>query len=298
MIFGVTNLFVFKNCQFLLQFVQCHDTILKIDIWGNNDEKNIDKNINWGWNCSSYRSSRVWLSFHNGLDVRKTVEIMKKMKISRDVRIVLFTLIFVFSIMVTFFIAKNIFVGSENKPSGQTIKHTLENISILNAAEYHYTHVEPYDSGNRKIFWNTFEVPLTNSEGVYSYQGTITAGIDFSQIEVSCDDNSNSIVIIMPEAKITGSELDHSSLRSYYEKNNLFNPMNVISFSGMIDKIKKEEEKTAQESGLLTCAENNAKKLIEAFIRSTYDIDGYEIIIKTKPAEELNEVSESINKQK
>ena len=87
----------------------------------------------------------------------KRRQIMKKMKISRDVRIVLFTLIFVFSIMVTFFIAKNIFVGSENKPSGQTIKHTLENISILNAAEYHYTHVEPYDSGNRKIFWNVLK---------------------------------------------------------------------------------------------------------------------------------------------
>ena len=31
----------------------------------------------------------------------------------------------------------------------------------------------------------------------------------------------------------------NSFLSEIYEKNNLFNPMNVISFSGMIDKIKK-----------------------------------------------------------
>lgn len=192
----------------------------------------------------------------------------------RDIMVVLVTLLAVAVVWT----AKTFF---ENRLSGQEIQHTLMNISTLNSAEYHYTHVESYDSGNRKL-WDKFEIPHSNSEGVYSYDGRITAGIDFSQIEVNIDKKKKSIIISLPKSEITGSELDTGSLKSYYEKNNLFSPMTTAAFSNMIEDIKKEEEEKAKTNGLLTWADNNAQDLIRNFIESTYDTESYEIEFKTK----------------
>lgn len=195
--------------------------------------------------------------------------------IKRDIIVVIVTLL----VVVAVWGAKTFF---ENRLSGQEFQHTLMNISTLNSAEYHYTHVESYDSGNRKILWDRFEIPLSKSEGVYSYDGKITAGIDFSQIEVNIDNKNKSIIISLPKSDITGSELDTGSMKSYYEKNNLFNPMNAAAFSNMIEDIKKEEEEKAKTNGLLTWADNNAQNLIKNFIENTYDTNGYEIEFKTK----------------
>ena len=195
--------------------------------------------------------------------------------IKRDIIVVIVTLLAVSSVWG----AKTFF---ENRLSGQEIQHTLMNISTLNSAEYHYTHVESYDSGNRKILWDSFEIPLSKSEGVYSYDGKITAGIDFSQIEVNIDNKNKSIIISLPKSDITGSELDTGIMKSYYEKNNLFNPMNAAAFSNMIEDIKKEEEDKAKTNGLLTWADNNAQNLIKNFIENTYDTNSYEIEFKTK----------------
>ena len=71
-------------------------------------------------------------------------------------------------------------------------------------------------------------------------------------------------------------------MKSYYEKNNLFNPMNAAAFSNMIEDIKKEEEDKAKTNGLLTWADNNAQNLIKNFIENTYDTNSYEIEFKTK----------------
>lgn len=217
-----------------------------------------------------------------------------KIKISRDIKTVSLTLLFVFSIALTFAISRNIAMNGERKVSGETIKQSLVNISNLNTAEYYYTHVEPYNSGNRKIFWETIPVPNTHSEGVYSYKGVVVAGIDFSKIEVEVDKQAKKINILLPEASITDSHPDDTSLKTYYERISIFNPVTMITYSDLSKKVDEAEREEAIENGLLIRANENAKMQIESFVRAMYDVTDYKIVFETVALDDTNILEETV----
>lgn len=204
-----------------------------------------------------------------------------KEKIFRDIKIVVVTLIFMSAIVLTFIISRNIALNGESKITGETIKKSLVDISELNTAEYCYTHVVSYNSGDQKIFWGAVTVPYTSSEGVYSYQGTVTAGIDFSKIEVTVDETEKEIKFVLPDAVITDSHVDNDSLETYYEHNNVFNPMTVITYNELVRQVDEAERESAVQNGLLERANSNAKIQIESFVRAMYDMDNYKIIFET-----------------
>lgn len=156
--------------------------------------------------------------------------------------------------------------------SGKTLKYSLNNLGILETAEYHYTHVETYDS-SRTI--NGFAVPFTNAKFVYSYDGVISAGLDFSQIDV--EKKENVITIKLPKAEIRSSEIDEDSFKLYDETNNIFNPIGVKDVNDSFADMKKSEENAAVEKGLLLWADDNAKVLVESFLKNAFDVSEYEI---------------------
>lgn len=224
--------------------------------------------------CFVNSCCRIWLLLCQRMDLggAAMIKITNK-KLKHTINTVVITLAFVFAITAAVLITKSA-VGSNEKLTGQTIKQSLSSISTLNAAEYYYTHVESYDSGNRKI--GTFDIPFTNSKAIYTYSGTITAGINFSEIDVNI--SGKTITISMPKSAITGSELDPESLKQYYEQNNMFNPMTIERFNKMLVDIQQNEETAAVESGLLDKADTNLKTLIESFVKGAYDVEGYDIV--------------------
>ncbi|MGN0183244.1 MAG: DUF4230 domain-containing protein [Candidatus Ornithomonoglobus sp.] len=170
------------------------------------------------------------------------------------------------------YIVKDGAVEKTVKLSGKNLKFSLNNLGVLETAEYHYTHVETYDS-DRIVMG--FTVPLTNSKFVYSYDGVITAGIDFADIDV--EKSENVIIVKLPKAEIQSSEIDEDSFKLYDEQNNIFNPIGVKDVNGSFANMKKYEENAAVEKGLFDWANNNAKVLIENFLKNAYYIEGYEI---------------------
>lgn len=156
--------------------------------------------------------------------------------------------------------------------TGEILKSSLNNLGVLETAEYHYSHVETYDSD--RIVLGVI-VPLTNSKFVYSYDGVITAGIDFAGIEIEQTDKV--ITVKLPKAEIRSSEIDEDSFKLYDEKNNIFNPIGVKDVNDSFADMKKYEENAAIEKGLLDWADKNAKVLIENFLKNAFDIKEYEI---------------------
>ena len=163
--------------------------------------------------------------------------------------------------------------------SGKTIESGLNNIGKLSTAEYYYTHVESFDS-SKEI--NGIKIPFTNSKFVYSYDGTICAGIDFTKIEVEKDDENKKITVVLPEVEIISSEIDQDSFKLYDEKNNIFNQYSVSDVASSLKDLKTSEEERAVEKGLFNRAKENAQSLVENFMKGSYNVEDYEIEVKFK----------------
>ncbi|MCM1025549.1 MAG: DUF4230 domain-containing protein [Roseburia sp.] len=168
-------------------------------------------------------------------------------------------------------------VEKEITISGETIRSGMENIGKLCTAEYHFTHVEQVEN-SREI--NGFTIPFTSSSFIYSYDGVITAGIDFTEILVEKDDQAKTITVTLPEATVFNTDVDQDSFQLYDEKNNIFNPIRVTDVADSFADLKNEEERKAVEDGLLEKARANARILVENFMRGSYDVGEYQIKVQ------------------
>lgn len=165
-------------------------------------------------------------------------------------------------------------VEKEVEITGETIRSGMANIGKLCTAEYSFTHVERVDS-SKEI--NGYTIPFTTTTFIYSYDGTIMAGIDFTQIQVAKNDTDKKITVILPEVEIISSDVDQDSFMLYDEKNNIFNPISVADVAGSFADLKNSEEQKAIEKGLLENARTNAVMLIENFMRGSYNVSDYDI---------------------
>lgn len=170
-------------------------------------------------------------------------------------------------------------VEEEVTLSGQTIAEGMKSIGKLSTAEYYYTHVESHDSA-LQLEGTNFNIPFTKNKFVYSYDGSITAGVDFTKIDVAVDEEKKTVTVTLPEVEVISSEIDEDSFKLYDEQNSAFNKISVKDVAASFADMKKDEEAKAREKGLFDNAEKNAKTMIEGFVKSTYDVSGYKVIVK------------------
>ena len=174
--------------------------------------------------------------------------------------------------------------------SGSTIESGISNIGKLCTAEYHFTHVESFEdtmyltTGKLKIpgtniQFKDISIPGTNSYFIYSYDGKIMAGVDFESVTVIKDDESRSIRVILPEPEIISSSVDPDSFKLYDEKNSIFNRYGVVEVADSFSDMLKAEEDKAKKDGLLIQARDNARLLVENFVRAGYNVGEYSIQI-------------------
>lgn len=158
--------------------------------------------------------------------------------------------------------------------SGETIRLSMADIGKLCTAEYTYTHVERVDS-SKEI--NGFEIPFTTATFIYSYEGTISAGIDFTKIKIIKNNMTKEINVMLPDVEIISSDVDQDSFKLYDEKNNIFNPIKVTDVADSFANLKNTEEQKAIRKGLLERAKTNAATLVENFMLASYDVKDYKI---------------------
>ncbi len=171
-------------------------------------------------------------------------------------------------------VEENLLTETETVISGEVIKEGLADIGELATEEYYFTEVESYDSS--KSFMD-FKLPFTTSKFVYSYDGLIKAGIDFTAVEVEKDDLLKTITVKLPKAKILSSEIDESSFQVYDEKQSIFNKVSISNFNDTNADLKNRAEERAIKKGLLDKADANATMLIKNFLLSTYSVSDYAI---------------------
>lgn len=160
--------------------------------------------------------------------------------------------------------------------STETINAGFRDIGTLDTYEYYFTHVSKY-SENTQLFG--VDVPFSESSYIYSYDGKVTAGMDFSAIKAEVDDENKVITLTLPETQITGFEIDTNSFKLYDESVSIFNPISIGSMGDTLSVMEEEETKKAISKGILTSAEENAVVLVKNFMDGLYEGEGYTVEI-------------------
>jgi hypothetical protein len=158
------------------------------------------------------------------------------------------------------------------------IEGRINSIRELSTAEYVYTITQTADKAAFELL--NIRIPFTSSRIVYSYSGTIKAGVDFSEIKARADSSTNTIHITLPESTILSNELDNDSLTVYDEKNSIFNRFSFSDMNASQADLKQTAEQSAIEKGLLETADFNARELIEKTVSSMYGNDDYTVIFE------------------
>ena len=140
-------------------------------------------------------------------------------------------------------------------------------ISELQTAEYIYNAVTQVD-GEKGVKYYV------------AYQGTVTAGVNFDEIDISVDEEQKKIYITIPDVSIQDTIVDAESLeyiftKDKYDDENVF----VKAYAKAQDDL---DERAKSDKELLKLAEDNVRQVVTGMVTPWVDqIDSeYEIIVQ------------------
>jgi hypothetical protein len=168
------------------------------------------------------------------------------------------------------------FVEIEKQITAEVIQDGLKDMGVLITEEYYFTEVVSFSSV-KNLFKTEIALPFTESSYLASYDGVVTAGIDFTQIEIAKDDSLGLITVTLPKAGVQNVDIDPESFILYSEKEGLGNPFSINDFNMSLIDLENKAESKAIERGLLTRADENAKSVISNFIGSITDASKYKV---------------------
>lgn len=156
----------------------------------------------------------------------------------------------------------------------------LNDMGVLITQEYYFTDVIGYSSV-KKLLKTDIQLPFTESSYLASYDGVVTAGIDFSKIKVDKDDDDLLITVSLPKATIQNVDIDPNSFQLHSEKNGLCNPISPADFNQSLVELENSAGQKALERGLLEQADINARAVVQNFVRSLVDTSRYNLLFVT-----------------
>lgn len=159
----------------------------------------------------------------------------------------------------------------------KTTKIGFENIGEFATQSAYCTQINVTDS-SRELFGN--KIPFTQSKYIYSYNITIKAGYDFSQIQWNI--KGDTIAVKLPEVKILSSEIDLDSFKVYHEEESIFNKITLSENNEALKKLQNEAQTQAIQNGLYDNARTNAETMLKSFFANVYDLNKYKIVFLDK----------------
>jgi hypothetical protein len=154
----------------------------------------------------------------------------------------------------------------------ETLEDGLENMGVLVTQEYYFTQVETYTK-EKKIL-NFID---STSQFTYSYDGKVTAGVDFGDIDVTKDEENKTITVEIPYSKLQSTDIDTGSFKVYSENDSLWNPIKLEDYNLSLAEFEETAERKALESGILERSNDQAEALIKNFIMNFPGTGDYSI---------------------
>ena len=161
----------------------------------------------------------------------------------------------------------------------------FENIGELATQSVTTTTVR-VETKDLKLF--NVSIPLTQSKYIYTYNTTIKAGINFSDVKWQLgdtDDTSHNIYVDIPEVKTLSADIDLDSFKVLHEENNIFSPITLTGHNDSLIQLRENALSDAINSGLYDRALDNAKTILTSFISQVYPSNEYNIIFSERASE-------------
>lgn len=161
----------------------------------------------------------------------------------------------------------------------------FENIGELATQSVTTTTVR-VETKDLKLF--NVSIPLTQSKYIYTYNTTIKAGINFSDVKWQLgdtDDTSHNIYVDIPEVKTLSADIDLDSFKVLHEDNNIFSPITLTEHNDSLIQLRENALSDAINSGLYDRALDNAKTILTSFISQVYPSNEYSIIFSERASE-------------
>ena len=168
-------------------------------------------------------------------------------------------------------------VEVEKEVSVEEIRSGLNDMGVLVTQEYDFTDVTHYSSIRKFL---SIELPITESSFLASYDGAVTAGVDFRAVDVRRDEDAKTVTVTLPAAEILSVDIDPGSFVLYSEKTGLGNPISAEDFNSALVELEANAREKAVARGLLDRAEENARVLIRGFLEGLVS-EPYTIRIET-----------------
>lgn len=161
----------------------------------------------------------------------------------------------------------------------------FENIGELATQSVTTTTVR-VETKDLKLF--NVSISLTQSKYIYTYNTTIKAGINFSDVKWQLgdtDDTSHNIYVDIPEVKTLSADIDLDSFKVLHEENNIFSPITLTEHNDSLIQLRENALSDAINSGLYDRALDNAKTILTSFISQVYPSNEYSIIFSERASE-------------
>ena len=169
----------------------------------------------------------------------------------------------------TLFVVKRVSIRTS-----ETVAMRLKNIGELATQAAYFTNVQTITDSRTIAGWT---IPFTTSKAIFSYDGTIKAGVDFSAIVPAVDPETKTITLTCPAVAILSVEIDPDSLKVYDEQHSAFAPIDIAGYTASTALLKSEAQQKAVENGLLDNARSNAEQLLSGMLLSLPDLEGYRV---------------------
>ena len=169
-------------------------------------------------------------------------------------------------------------VEVEKEVTVEEIRAGLNDMGVLLTEEYYFTDVVRFSS-IKTLF--SIELGITESSYLASYDGVVTAGVDFTKLTLRRDDAMGLITVTMPAPEIVNVDIDPESFQLYSEKTGLGNTISMSDFNSSLVELEQSAREKALERGLLERARDNARSIVTNFISGLVDTTRYNIRFET-----------------
>lgn len=158
---------------------------------------------------------------------------------------------------------KNTKAEKERGYDSSSVMNRISHIQELALVRYNYTGVISYKDYRKFLNIN---VPLTDKYFLLKYNGYVKAGVDFSRIKVTVD-NDTTVHISIPKPDILDTVIDEKSIQVFNESENAFNPIKISDYNEAITREKEVMIRDAIEQGVYKQATDEAKIAISSLLR-------------------------------
>ena len=157
--------------------------------------------------------------------------------------------------------------------SVETLYELIEPCTDLVTATDRYTNRATV-SDHRELFGCT--LPFSTEEVEFSYIGTISAGIDLSQVQFDINESGRIIYVTVPAPTVIAHAVDTSSFIFQTKRNGLFTEISPEEFISKLDLLALEQEAAATRSGeVFRIASENAEQSLSGLLSAASVTNGY-----------------------